>query len=126
MEPTETDDFVDNIVLSILLYADDIVLFAENEENLQELLFITQNWCSNNRLEINLSKTNIMHVRTKKIPQSQYMFLFNFHPVPYCKNYKYLGCNFDEHLDFNYTAGLQAESAGRALSCLITKMIKNL
>ena len=31
---------IEIIVLNILLYADDIVLFAENEEDLQSLLFI--------------------------------------------------------------------------------------
>ena len=62
----------ETIVLSILLYADDIVLFAENEEDMQSLLFIVQSWCENNRLEINLSKTNIMHVRTKRKFQSKY------------------------------------------------------
>ena len=35
----------DLIILNILLYADDIVLLAENEEDLQSLLFIVQMWC---------------------------------------------------------------------------------
>ena len=44
---------------------------------------------------------------------------------PYCSFYKYLGCNINEHLDFQFTAKMQADSAGRALSSIITKMIKN-
>ena len=53
------------------------------------------------------------------------MFLFNNRPVPYCTFYKYLGCSINEYLDYNFTAEVQSDSAGRALSSIITKMIKN-
>ena len=53
------------------------------------------------------------------------MFLFNKRPVPYCTFYKYLGCTINEYLDYSFTAEIQADSAGRALSSIITKMIKN-
>ena len=49
--------------------------------------------------------------------------LFNKRPVTYCTSYKYLGCNINEYLEYNYTAGILAESAGRALGCIVTKMI---
>ena len=129
------DDAVGNIdadidvtevnIINILLYADDIVLLAENEPDLQFLLNIVEIWCEKWRLEVNLAKTNILHLRVKRKLQSKYMFIFNKRPVPYCTSYRYLGCNINEHLDYNYTARIQAESAGRALSCIITKMIKN-
>lgn len=53
------------------------------------------------------------------------MFLFNGQPVPYCSSYKYLDCNFNEHLDYNYTFEKQADAVGRSLGSVITKMIKN-
>ena len=46
-------------------------------------------------------------------------------PVPYCTFYKYLGVNINEFLDFQFTVSMHADSAGRALSSIITKMIKN-
>ena len=46
-------------------------------------------------------------------------------PVPYCTYYKYLGVNINENLDFKFTVDRHADSAGRALSSVITKMIKN-
>ena len=119
----ETND--GSYLLNILLYADDIVLFAANEHDLQFLLNIVEIWCSKFRLEVNLTKTNILHVRPKRKPQSRFVFLFNRNPVPYCQYYKYLGCTINEYLDFAFTAQVQAESAGRALSKIITKMIKN-
>ena len=35
------------------------------------------------------------------------------------------GANINEHLSYNFTADCLADSAGRALSSVITKMIKN-
>ena len=115
----------DELFLNILMYADDIVLLAEKEEDLQALLFMVENWCKKWRLEVNLSKTNIMHVRPQRKFQSRFVFLFNNHPVDYCHSYKYLGANINEHLDYEQTAEAQAEAAGRALGSVITKMIKN-
>ena len=76
-------------------------------------------------LDVNLSKTNIMHVRPKRKLRFQFMFLFNKRPVPFCTHYKYLGCNLGEYLEYKLTTDMLVDSAGRALSFLITKMIKN-
>ena len=56
--------------VNILLYADDIVLLAKDEHDLQALLFLVENWCRNWRLEVNLTKTNVMHVRSEKATNS--------------------------------------------------------
>ena len=53
----------EELVLSCLLYADDIVLLADSETDLQALLNIVNVWCSKWRLEVNLLKTNVMHVK---------------------------------------------------------------
>ena len=113
------------ILINVLLYADDIVLIAGDEESLQSLLFIVENWCKKWRLELNLTKTNIMHVRKYQKPQSNFWFLFDHKPVPYCTQYRYLGLTINQYLDFKVTSDGQCEPAGRALSSIITKMIKN-
>ena len=127
-EKVDNEDFIDefqNSFINILLYADDIILLAANENDLQFLLNIVENWCHRWRLEVNLTKTNIMHVRNPRCPQSRFMFLFNHRVVSYCKTYTYLGTTLDEFLSFQVSADAQAESAGRALGSLITKTIKN-
>ena len=118
-------DSYNDLFLNILLYADDIVLMTANENDLQFLLNVVENWCKKWRLEVNLTKTNVMHVRNSRCTQSKFMFLFNYRTVNYCKSYKYLGTTLDEFLNFDKTAEAQAESAGRALGALITKTIKN-
>ena len=67
---------IETEVINILLYADDIVLLAQNEPDLQLLLDIVEPWCKKWRLEVNLTKTNILHVRVRRKMQSKYMFLF--------------------------------------------------
>ena len=114
-----------DLTLSVLLYADDIVCMAESEEQLQSILFIVENWCRKWRLEVNMSKTNILHVRQKKRPQSRFIFLFDMKPVSYCSSYKYLGMNIDENFSFKFSVDSQVQAAERALSAVITKMIKN-
>ena len=111
--------------INILLYADDIVLLTDNEHDLQFLLLIVENWCRKWRLEVNLTKTNIMHVRPVRKQQTKFMFLFNQRPVEYCSYYKYLGTTINQHLDYNRTAETLSDSAGRALGSILTKSIKN-
>ena len=113
------------LFLNILLYADDIVCLADNEQDMQELLGIVENWCTKWRLGVNLTKTNIMHVRPNRKPQSNFTFLFNCRPVDYCKNYKYLGMTINEFLDYNYTTETLSDAAGRALSQIFCKTIKH-
>ena len=66
-----------------------------------------------------------MHVRSPRSNQSKFMFIFNKRQVNYCTSYRYLGVTLNEFLDYNFTADIQSEPAGRALGAIITKTIKN-
>ena len=50
-----------NEYINILLYADDIVLLAENEANLQKMLQLLYKWCYKWRLNVNESKSKVIH-----------------------------------------------------------------
>ena len=52
----------ENTFVNVLLYADDIVLLAKHELDLQFFLTFVENCCIKWRLEVNLTKTNILHV----------------------------------------------------------------
>ena len=52
---------IDDELESILLYADDVVLLAENEADLQAMHNVSGGWCKTNILFINASKSNIVH-----------------------------------------------------------------
>ncbi len=57
---------IDGEIVSLLLYADDVVFLAENENDLQTLLDTLNFWCINNDLVVNLEKSKIVNFR----PQS--------------------------------------------------------
>ena len=72
----EDFDVENSLFVNILLYADDIVLLTSNETDMQFLLNLVEIWCSKWRLEVNLTKTNVMHVRATRCKKSIYMFIF--------------------------------------------------
>ena len=95
--------------LSILLYADDIVLLAETEINLQKMLNILSLWCSKWRLTINDDKTQIIHFRKQCEWQSNYIFKFGPMPLKYTSSYTYLGLDFNENMCFTEGIKVLAE-----------------
>ena len=80
--------------LSILLYADDIVLMSESEENLQKILDYCHKWCK---------KFQCGNCYLKTVP-----------------HYTYLGIPFDEHLTFVHCIKNRTCAASRAFGKLIS------
>ncbi len=54
---------IDSLKLFLLLYADDIVIFAESQTGLQNGLNILYDYCQRWRLSVNILKTKIMVFR---------------------------------------------------------------
>jgi hypothetical protein len=108
-------------VTGILLYADDVVLMAETGEELQILLNVLSKWCNKWRLTINISKTKVVHYRPSTHPRSTFQFSCGKEKLEIVQDYKYLGLVFDEHLKWEKTVRYLADSATRALECIIAK-----
>ncbi len=106
------------MIIALLLYADDLALMAESEEDLQSLLNILEKWCKQWRMRVNIKKTKMVHFRTKTQPRTDFNFMFNNEIVACVDKYKYLGIILDEYLDFNITAPVLASSASRALGSI--------
>ena len=47
-------------VICILLFANDIILIADSVETLDELRRILEQWCSDFRMKISISKTSVI------------------------------------------------------------------
>ncbi len=112
-------------LISVLAYADDLVLMAENASDLQHLVDILHAWCFKWRLKVNVDKTKIIHFRNKNRPKSDFDFCINSVPLEYVSEYKYLGIILTESMDFEKTAELLSASAGRALGSVINKVKYN-
>ena len=107
--------------VSVLLYADDLVLVAETEADLQTLLNTLSCWCTRNHITVNESKSNIVHFRTPSIPRTLFNFSCCGKALSVSAQYNYLGLLLTEFLDLAAMASVVAKSASRALGLVIYK-----
>ena len=104
-----------DIKISILLFANNIVLINDSDINLQKMLNVVNNWCHKWRLTVNKDKTKIVHFRKPQQPRNQYGFKYGSDILEIVDKYKYLGTVLNEYLNFNITADVLAGAGGRAL-----------
>ena len=116
---------LDNIQVSILLYADDIVLLAETEKDLQKLMNELYFWCTKWRMVVNKEKTNIIHFRPTNVDRTNSEFKYGDSTIDIVSYYKYLGVTFNEFLNKNVPGNVLAEGASRALGKLLSKYYLN-
>ena len=89
------------------------------------MLNVLVNWCKNWKLEVNHSKSNVMHFRNARKQISGYKFHLDTVPLTNVCRYKYLSVYFDENLKFNYHEEQMSASANRALGSIINKYKSN-
>ena len=111
----------DDDTVCLLMYADDIVLLAETENDLQTLIGALNDWCRANDMVVNNNKSNIIHFRNPSIERTNFKFQCGASALTTVDRYTYLGLLLTEHLDFELTAKFVAQSASRALGLLISK-----
>ena len=75
---------------SCLLWADDVVLLSKNEEHLKKMLTITESYCKENELTLNIEKTQCM-IFNKSSRFIRKTFTFNKTKLETVRSYKYLG-----------------------------------
>ena len=57
---------IGNVVIMLLLYADDVVFFANTLGDAQKLMKALEIFCMHTKLSVNISKTKIMLVKSQK------------------------------------------------------------
>ena len=107
--------------IPLLLYADDIVLLGDTEQDLQDMLDIAEEWTRVWGLAVNVDKTNVVHFRPVCVPRSMTQFKIGEKLVQVVDRYKYLGLVFGEFLDYGLMAKSVSMAAHRALGLLIAK-----
>ena len=108
--------------VSLLMYADDIVLIASSEEHLQSMLNTLHEWCKRWRVLINTTKSKCMHFRKGRAPKTLFDFKVGDNSLELVEQYKYLGVILQEKSNFRYNADTLAKGASRALGSLISKI----
>ena len=108
--------------VSLLLYADDIVMVAYNERDMQLLLDKLHGWCKRWRVLINTEKSKVMHFRRGRRKRSEFQFRVGDNILELTERYKYLGVIFTEKNDFTLNTENLARGAGRALGSVSSKL----
>lgn len=74
-----------------LLFADDLVIYSENKDELQIALNNLHSWCIEYKLKINNSKSQVLKFRKGGKLKSTDLFLYNNYQLSFVNEYKYLG-----------------------------------
>ena len=112
---------INDELVCILLYADDIILLAPSEGELQTLILAMESWCHLWQMNVNILKTNIMHFRPKNRKCTDFSFSFRNQKIKIVSEYKYLGFYLHEYLNYEFNASKIADSGCRALGLVINK-----
>ena len=113
-----------NTKITVLKYADDLVLFAKSAESLQLGLNALHQFCEINKLTVNCDKSKVMHFTANKsvtVKDLQY----DGTKLEWVNNFKYLGVTFNKSNSF--TDGIEelCQHAQRAQTVLDLHFLKH-
>ena len=111
--------------VSNLLYADDVVIVANNENDLQTMLNTLHSWSKRWAIDINKTKSKIVHFRKANVTKSNFDFKVGEKNIAVDHRYKYLGTYFTEFMNFTEHADILGDSGGRALGSVVAKLKKS-
>ena len=77
-------------LVSIWLYADDVVPMADNAQDLQSMLDLLNDWCLPNRMSVNSSKSNVIHFRPNSVPRVDFNFTCGAQSILIADKYTYI------------------------------------
>ena len=108
---------VDISVLKIflMLYADDIVIFAEDQACLQEGLDVLFTYCKKWKLKVNVNKTKIMVFRRGGPLRRNVLFVYDGNIIDIVQKFAYLGIVFSTGGSFAVTFDTLAGQARKAI-----------
>ena len=105
--------------LSILLYADDIVVLSKSRDDYQKQLDIITSWCRRWGMAVNTEKSQVMHVRNHQRPRCDRDLYLDHRELQYVSSYKYLGCWIHEFLSNDRTVEALTAAAGRSFGRIV-------
>lgn len=88
--------YIDNMKIRILMYADDIVMLAEDNEVLQMMIDKLEEYCRTWNLVVNLNKSKIMIFGRQNLNKNKYTYMNS--EIEVVTEYKYLGIILTPHL----------------------------
>ncbi len=88
-------------LVALLLFADDLVVLCESEEDLQAVLDIIHKWCNQWKMSVNIDKTKVVHFSSPSMSATQHVFTCGSNTIEVVDHHKYLGLILTDTLDYN-------------------------
>jgi len=111
--------------INILMYADDLVLLADSQADLQLMIDAFSSYCCTWGLEVNLSKTKVMVFREcARIPANS-SWNFDGIEIGIVNTYKYLEVLLNYNLSYKKHLGEKLKTAKNAICSTWSKYIMN-
>ena len=85
-----------NIKITVLKNADDLVLLATSQEGLQSGLDLLKTYCEENKLTVNVSKSKVMRVSKRRKAQSVQLY-YDSELLKCVDSFKYLGIRAEHY-----------------------------
>ena len=118
------DEIESYIKLYTLLYADDTVILAENETELQKALDALEEYCNIWQLQVNLNKTKIIIFSRGKVKKHR-DFMYKGNIIEVVSEYIYLGVTMQYNNKFSKAIQKQILLARKALFALNSKIMEH-
>ena len=106
--------------LIVLLYADDTVILANTEQELQNSLNLFNSYCEQWKLQVNLNKTKVVIFGARKT--DSFKFTLGNIDIEITDRYKYLGIFFSQSRSFLNARKHIAEQAKKAMHLLFCRI----
>ena len=107
--------------MGVMLYADDTLLLAESEQDLQLALNATSDYCRRWKIKINPTKSKVVvfsRGKIRKIPQ----FTLNESELEVTFEFNYLGINFSYNNNFKRAVTKRMQHGNKALFALMARI----
>lgn len=114
-----------NVLIKLLMYADDLVLIAEDAQSLQRMIDKLSVYCQRWNLMVNLQKSKIIVFRNGARRPSSERWFYNDVAIEVVNEYKYLGVIFNYNMSFNKHLDEKLIASKNAMNSSWNSFMKN-
>ena len=110
--------------LCLVLYADDTVVLAESQSDLQNALYAMNEYCLLWGLRVNASKTKVVIFSHSKAGRDKFEFYYDDKKLDIVDDFSYLGVQFNYNGNFSKTKKHLVDQARKAMFAVVSKARK--
>ena len=115
---------VNGTKITVLKYADDLVLLASSADALQAGLKAVESYCITNKLTVNTGKSKVMCF-ARKAPEHLPKLYYNEEVLEWVNQFKYLGVTFSSRNTFTDGLDLLCHQAQKAQALVDLHVLKH-